>query len=124
MHEDNAIEVEFEVRSNVVDAEIDYTPKVLEADIDTNIRVEKNYDILVNKPRINNVELVGNRSASELNIKTSQLINDGDGNYPFATTMSIKNLQKNIDNKIRTVDIVPSDMKAGDYIFLNEGEVK
>lgn len=43
---------------------------------------------------------------------------------PTPIQMSIKALQKNIDNKVRTVDVIPSDMKAGDYIFLNEEEIK
>lgn len=37
--------------------------------------------------------------------------------------MSIKTLETNIKNKIRTVDTVPNDMCIGDYIFLNEGEI-
>ena len=43
-----------------------------------------NYELLFNKPKINNVELIGNKSLSDLGIdiptKTSELINDGADN--------------------------------------------
>ena len=38
------------------------------------------------------------------------------------TNLSIKSLNTKINNKIRTVKQVPSDMKVGEYIFLEKGE--
>lgn len=38
-------------------------------------------------------------------------------------TLSIKNVNKKIDTKFRTVKEIPSDLQVGEYIFLEKGEV-
>ena len=43
-------------------------------------------------------------------------------NTQVSTNLSIKSLTKKIDNKIRTVNSLPSDMEVGEYIFLEKGE--
>lgn len=59
------------------------------------------YPDLLYKPKINNVELVGNKTLEELGItspkKTSELQNDGDGTSPFATEDYVKTNGGKID---------------------------
>ena len=44
-------------------------------------------------------------------------------NTQVSTNLSIKSLTQKIDNKIRTVSSLPSDMEKGQYIFLEKGEL-
>lgn len=37
-----------------------------------------------------------------------------------STSLSIKKLESKIDNKLRTVSSIPTDMKVGQYIFLEK----
>lgn len=80
---------------------------------------------------LNKANSAENNATNALSIATnaSNLATEANTNAAMAirvaneSMMSIKTLETNIKNKIRTVDTVPNDMGIGDYIFLNEGEI-
>ena len=51
----------------------------------TETTYEKDYNKLENIPTINGVEVKGNKIIEDFEVHTSELINDGDGESPFAT---------------------------------------
>lgn len=62
----------------------------IEMETDPSTETERNYNNLYNKPSINNIELMGNRSLDDLDIQIK-------GNYPdeALTNQDIENILKN-----------------------------
>lgn len=73
------------------------------------------HDLLKNRdlPNQHPIDAIEGLREELMSIKNSQ----GD------TNLSIKSLSKKIDNKIRTVSTLPSDMETGQYVFLEKGEL-
>ena len=61
------------------------------------IEYENNYNKLSNIPTINGVEVKGNKIIEDFEVRTSELINDGDGSSPFATEDYVKQNGGKID---------------------------
>lgn len=62
----------------------------IDMETDTSTETERNYNNLYNKPSINNIELMGNRSLDDLDIQIK-------GNYPdeALTNQDIENILNN-----------------------------
>jgi len=113
----------------------DITVKVkrckLSIDLRDKVAINLNYQRLNNKPSINGISLVGNKTSKELNLLSSRPIdystvnlesaNKSDylvilGNDSINKKLKIKEISSHL---IRTVNEVPNNMELGSYIFLS-----
>lgn len=94
------------------------------------VTVSDNYDRLLNKPKINGIELNGNKTSKELNLLSRQEKNyseikaGAEANGSFLLVLS----QDGRANKIKlgeatkgkfiTAKNIPTDLEPGNYIFL------
>lgn len=66
-----------------------------------------NYNELENKPKINNVTLIGNKSASELHISYSDLDDTPTIPSPYDDTEiveRVENIEESVENKVTKID--------------------
>ena len=81
------------------------TPNIsLKASVNTpSTLFERDYNNLLNLPQINSVTLKGNLSPEDLNMTTSQLLNDGEGSSPFVNETELNELRQELDDLITEV---------------------
>ena len=79
------------------------------------VTVVNEHDKLVNRdlPNQHPIDAIQGLNDELMSIKNTQI----------STNLSIKSLNTKIDNKIRTVNQIPSDMLVGEYIFLEKEEL-
>lgn len=70
------------------------------------------HNLLINRdlPNQHPIEAIEGLKEELLSIKTNQQ----------STNLSIKKVEEKINNKIRTVKSIPTNMEAGEYIFLEK----
>nr|DAX76773.1 MAG TPA: hypothetical protein [Caudoviricetes sp.] len=94
------------------------------------VTVSDNYDRMTNKPKINGIELNGNKTSKELNLLSRQEKNyteikaGAEANDSFLVVLSQDGLANKIKlgevtrGKFITVKKLPTDLEPGDYAFL------
>lgn len=108
--------------------------KEISIDLTNRVTLNKDYELLINKPSINNVELIGNKTLNELSI-----LSNNSAVYNETTLKSANKadfLLLTNDNKetkkmklgeisshlIHTVESIPEDLEVGNYVFLLKEE--
>jgi hypothetical protein len=102
--------------------------------LDKDIKVSDDYPRLTNKPKINGIELNGDKPANEFNLLSSRLddyvqvcLDDvTDGSYllvlsPANNTEKVA-LKEITEGRVKTAEAMPNDLQIGNYVFLLKGE--
>ncbi|HEY8390096.1 MAG TPA: hypothetical protein VIL26_04005 [Clostridia bacterium] len=103
--------------------------------LDKDITVSDDYPRLTNKPKINGIELNGDKAAKELNLLSSRLgdyvqvdlADVIDGSYLLVLS-SADNAEKIAlkeitEGRVKTAEVMPTDLQIGNYVFLLKGEI-
>ena len=118
-----------EVEEEQLEDDIDVEEEQLEDDIEVEeeqvqVVVNKDYEPLINKPKINNVELDGNLSLSDLGIDQDFVKDDGyvhtDNNYTSQEKDKLSNLHNYDDTEIRTELNNKVDKETGKGLSTND----
>lgn len=108
--------------------------KVVEAKVVPNVSIYNDYMHLNNKPSINGIDLIGNKTATELNLLTSNI-----AVYTIERIEEIKkdafmlaltedkhvfkiSLEDITVGRFITAEALPKEMRIGSYVFLKKEE--
>ena len=106
----------------------------IEIDRSKGVYINSNYLRLTNKPSINGVELIGNKTAEELNLLTSnqteyEQIHLGSAeSADFLLALGQDGQPKKLklgeltSRTMQTLDEIPGDLEIGSYVFLLKEE--
>ena len=118
----------------MIDIDLQENRNSITIDIKRNLSLNSNYLRLTNKPSINGVELVGNLTAEELNLLSSnqteyeEIELESADRADFLLALGQDGQPKKLklgeltSRTMQTLDEIPEDLEIGSYVFLLKEE--
>ena len=129
------IEINLQDSREEIDVELEDKRVPVDIDIRRNTSLNSNYLRLSNKPSVNGVELVGNLTAEEMNLLSSnqteyeEIKLESADRADFLLALGQDGQPKKLklgeltSRTMQTLDEIPQDLEIGSYVFLRKEEI-